>query len=130
MQTIIRIPAPILLAFAMVIAGCQSLTPAQSAGKTLATVATSVDVSMQAWADYVVWAEANPATERAELLRSEGKVKSAYERYQSAMRLASAAYAQAVTDPLPNTTALDHALAAVRATQGELLNLIQALKKR
>jgi len=99
-----------MLAPATVFVGCQS-TPAQVAYKTADATVSTVDAAMKAWADYVVAERARiaklPAGERmdanAALLRREGKVATAFGRYQDAIRAAQAGVKTALSTggPLP-----------------------------
>lgn len=64
-------------------AGCTTVKT--NAGKTLASVAVTVDASMKAWAALVVAGQTNP--------QQEANVKAYYARYQQAMVVARSAYA-------------------------------------
>lgn len=108
--------------------GCAT-SPQQSAGKTLSSIAVSVDSAMQGWAKWVVIQRNNPAASQAEILKNEGKVKTAYENYQAAMRLAKGAYLSAVTDPTVGATALDSAMLVLKENEKSLLNLIASFTK-
>jgi hypothetical protein len=101
---------------ALVCAGCASFQ--QNAGKTLASIATTVDAAMKSWATYVVvTGKATPA--------QEAQVKGAYAQYQAAMTSAVAAYgglSSAAGQP-----AWNQALATLTGVQTTLLQLVQAL---
>ena len=107
--------------------GCVT-TPQQSAAKTLSTVAITVDKLMQGWAQWVVVQRANPATDQAQLLRSEGNVKSAYETYQISMQTARAMYAAYVVNPLLQGQ-LDAAVANVTQQKNTLTATVNTIKK-
>lgn len=89
--------------------GCAA-SPVGKATQVVSTTADIVDAAMSAWADYAVAEEiriaklsaADQAGQRAELLRKEGRVATAYGEYQKALR-ASAQALQAARDgaPLP-----------------------------
>lgn len=86
-------------------------------GKILGTTAQTVDTSMRAWANYVVYAK--PGVE------AETKVRKAYEAYQSAMGAALAAYATA--DQTGQKSGFEIASKALAAARGNLLRLIDQL---
>ena len=119
----------VLSALCLLFAGCATQPPQQVAGKSLVTIAATVDHAMQGWAKWAVQQRANPAADQAQLLRNEGAVSRAYEQYQAAMRVARVAYREATTDPLADQTALDAAIRAVNAAQSSLLGLISTLSQ-
>lgn len=87
-----------------------------NAGKTLATVATTVDAAMKGWATYVVMGQASAS--------QEDQVRAAYVRYQACLATANAAYqglASAGGQP-----AWEQALASLQGAQGTLLELVAA----
>lgn len=99
--------------------GCKA-TPQQVAYKSADAVVSSVDIAMQGWADYVVAERrriaALPAADqlepKAELLKREGRVATAYGRYQEAYLKAHDAVKLALehnrlghNDPLPSAVA-------------------------
>lgn len=101
----------VLLAF---LVGCATFD--QNAGKTLASVAASVDAAMHGWATYVVTAKVSDA--------DQAPVKAAYVKYQASMAAAEAAYIALVkSGSQPAWTAAKDALVA---SQSQLLALIQA----
>lgn len=113
--------------------GCASprqTTPLQTSGQTLASIAITVDHAMKGWGDWVKIQRANPAADQPALLRSEGRVMSAYENYQAAMRLARFAYAAATATPPTGTQAeVDAALAEVTKAQHQFTTLATQLAK-
>lgn len=72
----------LIAACLVVTSGCASFE--KNAGKTLASVATSVDAGMKAWASWVVAGKTIP--------EQETKVKEAYRQYQLSMDIAKNAY--------------------------------------
>jgi Mrp family chromosome partitioning ATPase len=96
--------------------GCA--TPEQSAYRTIGTITVSVDGTMNGWGDFVRAGHAEPA--------DEARVKAAYERYQSAMRLARIAVITSKTQP-DGASTLQTALATTQAASGQLIGLIQTL---
>ena len=88
-----------LLCAATVPVGCKS-TPNAIAYKASAATVATVDASMRAWADYVVATRRlNEASDnekgKADLLRREYIVRSAFARYQEAVTAASVGVATA-----------------------------------
>ncbi len=77
----------IALAFTLVLVGCTTFQ--SNAGKFLATTATVVDTSMQAWASFVVAGKTTPA--------EQAKVRELYLSYQGYMMVATNSYALAMT---------------------------------
>jgi Mrp family chromosome partitioning ATPase len=98
--------------------GCA--TPEQGAYRVIGTITYSVDGAMNGWGDYV---RAGLAT-----ADDQAKVKAAYERYQSAMRLARVTVATVKSQP-EGTATMDAALAAAEAASGQLIGIIQSLLK-
>ena len=89
MKTILII---LMLAFTPAFVGCKA-TPQQIAFNTTEGVVKSVDIAMREWYLYLVKEErrvaALPAidqgSQRAELLRNDGRVREAWGRYQTAI---------------------------------------------
>ena len=96
----------------LLVVGCASTQT--TAGKLLASTAVSADAGMKAWAIWVANGQATPAQEVV--------VKSAYEKYQASMAIASAAYTQLATTT--DKTAWQSAASVLQANQTALLNLI------
>jgi hypothetical protein len=88
--------------------GCKA-TPERAAYKTADAVVSSVDVAMRGWADYVVAERRRIAAlppvdqlgQKADLLRKEGRVATAYGHYQDSMNVAEAAVKIAVANRQP-----------------------------
>lgn len=95
MKTILLI---IMLAFTPAFVGCKA-TPQQIAFNSTEGVVKSVDIAMKEWYRWLVAEErrvaALPAidqgSQRADLIRKDGRVREAYARYQAAMSGAEAA---------------------------------------
>lgn len=116
-----------LLLAGLLLGGCATpATPQQTVGKSLATIAQTVDAGMKGWAKWVDLRLHTPGASPAELLMNEGRVKVAYERYQSAMAAARKSYA-AWTTSGPRPADLDTTVAALSAAQADLLSLIDLL---
>lgn len=89
MKTILLI---IMLAFTPAFVGCKA-TPQQIAFNSTEGVVKSVDIAMKEWYRWLVAEErrvaALPAidqgSQRADLIRKDGRVREAYARYQAAM---------------------------------------------
>lgn len=89
MKTILLI---LMLAFTPAFVGCKA-TPQQIAFNTTEGVVKSVDIAMREWYRWLVAEErrvaALPAidqgSQRADLIRKDGRVREAYAKYQSAM---------------------------------------------
>ena len=89
MKTILLI---LILAFTPAFVGCKA-TPQQIAFNSTEGVVKSVDIAMREWYRWLVAEErrvaALPAidqgSQRAELIRKDGRVREAYARYQAAM---------------------------------------------
>jgi hypothetical protein len=96
--------------------GCQTQN---AAGKTISTVAVTVDGAMQGWAVWVV--KGNTTQEQ------QAKVNSAYEKYQTAMAATSKVYAVVANNP--DQSALTLALVSLDACKSELLALIAQFTK-
>ena len=94
--------------------GCA--TPEQSAYRVIATLTYSVDGAMNGWGDYV---RAGKATAEEQM-----KVRAAYERYQSLMRLARVTVATVKTQP-DGAATMDTAISTVQSASGQLIGLIQ-----
>lgn len=101
----------------LLLTGCASLT--NTAGKTVATAAVSVDASMQGWMQYVKI--------KAPPLEQEYKVKALYERWQSAHSAALEAYA--VAYKYKDLSLAEAARKTLIECQTELLNTISKLSK-
>lgn len=112
------------VAFLGLATGCTTLTPQQASGKTLVSIAQTVDATMKGWA---TWVTVKSDTATPVSAQAEDAVKTAYQKYQSAMAVARTAYVSA-TDA-NNTTALQAALAALQSSQAELLQLITTFQK-
>lgn len=108
---------PLLMAVSLALAvgpGCQtSNTP----GRILASTAVTVDAGMQGWAQ---WVKTGQATDG-----DQAKVRAAYEKYQAAFGLALMAYEAATGET--DQSGWERASAALRASQTELLALIESL---
>ena len=89
MKTILLI---LMLAFAPAFTGCKA-TPQQIAFNTTEGVVRSVDIAMKEWYRWLVAEERRVAalppidqgSQRADLIRKDGRVREAYGRYQTAM---------------------------------------------
>lgn len=109
-----------LLLVAFLATGCA--TYLENTGKTLASVAITVDGAMKGWAS---WVKSGHATQG-----DEDKVKAAYEKYQLAMQTAEDAYlGVAKLDSTDTENALSVALAALDGSKGDLLTIVQQLTK-
>lgn len=97
----------------LVLSGCA--TWQSDGGKTLATVAVTVDSAMKGWATYCATHDV-PQDEH-------GAVRSAYQRYQIAMRGASLAYSAAVK--VGDKGTWQEAKAAVLAAKDSIIQLVQ-----
>lgn len=103
------------IALAALVMGCATFQ--QNAGKTLASIATTVDAAMSGWATYVtVSGSVSPSQQE--------QVKQAYEKYQAAMTTALAAYNSLNTTA--GQPAWNQALTALQAAQGTLTQLLNA----
>lgn len=105
---------PLALAFGMVLSGCQT-TPQQASYEAAGTTVVSVDAAMNVWGDYV--AANHPGT------NEEIAVRSAYEKYQSAMAVACDAGAAYVAAGGTNSTATAALNEAIANSSTELLDL-------
>ena len=118
-----------LVASPFTVIGCKS-TPNQVAYQSAKTVTTSVSVAMSAWYDWLVTEEHRLAalppieqgSQRAELIKRDGRVRVAYGKYQAVMRASEAAVNLALSsgERLPEQVGL----AAL-----EVLRLIDELKR-
>jgi hypothetical protein len=89
MKTILLI---LMLALAPAFTGCKA-TPQQIAFNTTEGVVKSVDIAMREWYRYLVTEERRVAalppidqgSQRADLIRKDGRVREAYGKYQAAM---------------------------------------------
>ena len=93
----------------------------------MASVALTVDQTMQGWGSWVKVQKANPSCDKVVLARNEMTVRSAYESYQQSMRVARLAYVATANDP--TVSPLDAALKAVEASKVELVKLVTILSK-
>lgn len=110
--------AALLLAVLLPIAalsGCS--TPERTAYRSLGTIAVTVDGAMNGWGEYVRAGRATGA--------DQAKVRSAYERYQSAMRIAEQAQLAAAAAP-DNQSSYVTAVSAVSAAADEIVALIHS----
>jgi len=107
---------PLLLVAAVAIAAGPGCATTNQAGRTLASVAITVDHAMEGWGAYVAAGQATA--------EEEGAVKGAYEKYQLAMKVASGAYqsAQVTKDLQP----WERARVALEGSQEDLLALIES----
>lgn len=109
--------------------GCAT-TKSRQAYKSADATITTVDAAMKGWSDYVVAERRRiaslPSADRLEpnaaLLRKEGKVATAYGRYQDAVRVAQTAVNAAIQSngTLP---------ADVTAAAASLLEVLRAINK-
>jgi len=109
------------LAVVFLLVGC-STTWQDAGGKSLATIAQSVDAGMKGWEAYSV------ASGLADNDPAELRVKSAYIQYQNAFNVALTAYNAAATTKDQSVWA--QASTALSASEGNLLNLINALQPK
>jgi hypothetical protein len=113
----------VILGAGALLMGCQA-TPARMAYNTVAAPATTVDVAMTAWGDYVGHYHPPAATE--------AKVRDAFQKYQAAELLAIDA-AQIYADQAGSTNSFSAQVQAALAGQGaqralaDLVNLLQSL---
>lgn len=105
-----------VLAFCLLL-GCAS--PEQGAYRSIGTIATLVDGSMNGWGDYV---RAGLASTQDEVL-----VKGMYEDYQEAMSIAKGAVNAYISDPDGKKDNLDRALTVVESVAGKLTGMIARL---
>lgn len=97
-------------------------------GKTISSVATTVEAARKAWVAYVTEQrvlQPNAAL-RQDLEKKVAKVGDAYGKYQAAMRTANATLTAYHNAPADQST-VKTALAAVSASAGELVGLINSL---
>lgn len=104
-----------LTAFIVMLSGCATSFQ-DASGKTLASVAQSVDSAMKSWAMYVV--TANPPADQ------QAKVRDIYTKYQVSFDAALKAYNAAVITK--DKTAWEQASAALLSAQASLLSIVQA----
>lgn len=102
-----------ILALAFIV-GCASFQ--NTASKTLTSIALTVDAAMKGWATHVVKDNVPDSQQTV--------VKSAYAQYQASMAVAVSAYAAVANGG--DKTAWDKALAALQASQGGLIQVIQS----
>ena len=93
--------------------GCHTTNPS---GRTLASVASSVDVGMHVWAVFVKNGHATAD--------QEAKVRLAYTRYQLAMQVALSTYQAAYNTK--DDTLMTQIITAVKASSDDLLELVQS----
>lgn len=96
--------------------GC--VTFEANAGKSLATVATTVDAAMKGWASWVVAGKTTPD--------QEAKVKFAYGQYQISMDIAKNAYLTSVAST--DKSVFETANLVLQQNKQNLLNLIQTFQ--
>jgi uncharacterized protein YcfL len=101
----------------LLVVGCASFQA--TSGKILATSAITVDASMKGWAIWVAKGQATDAQQAA--------VKSAYQKYQAAISIATGAYETAVTTG--DQTAWKQAEIILTNNQTALVNLISQFSK-
>ncbi len=89
-----------------------------SAGKLLATTATTVDAAMKGWATWVAKNPPNPL--------AEAKVRDAYQKYQASMTIACNAYTNAVATG--ERSGWKIASDVLTANQTSLLNLVKSFE--
>ena len=114
MKTRLSAVALVVLLASMI--GCANLQ--SNAGKTLATIASTVDGAMKGWAAYVVASGQVSDSQQA-------SVRDAYLKYQACMVTAQAAYNGLASSS--DQTAWNQALAALTAAQGTLVQLVSAI---
>ena len=105
--------------------GCKA-TPQVTAGKTLVTVAQTVDASMTAFAQWVKLKE-NSATPVAQPVINQ--VNTTYQKYVAAMQGARVAYANATATATPDMTAFNISLSVLQGVATELSALITSVMK-
>lgn len=103
--------ALVVLAF---LVGCATFN--DKAGKSLATVASTVDAAMKGYARYVVIAQLTDA--------QQAPVKAAYIKYQASMTVAEKAYIELVKNN--DQTSWTAALNVLTATEADLLSLVSS----
>ena len=109
-----------LVAPMALVTGCKA-TPQQVAYKSADAVVSSVDIAMQGWADYVVaerrriaaLPQADQLGPKSDLLRKEGRVATAYGRYQQACETAREAVNVAIAQNQPLPSAVSAAASIV-----------------
>jgi len=111
------------------ITGCASMTPKQLAGKSLSSAAISVDSAMKGWAAWVNVQRANPNADQDQLLRNEGKVRTAFDNYVASQVIAKELYLTAVNNPTMGFALFETALTVLKKNEQALLNLITNLSK-
>lgn len=111
------------------ITGCASMTPKQLAGKSLSSAAISVDSAMKGWAEWVNVQRANPNADQDQLLRNEGKVRTAFDNYVASQVIAKELYLTAVNNPTMGFALFETALTVLKKNEQALLNLITNLSK-
>ena len=105
-----------LVALAFLV-GCATFN--DKAGKSLATVASTVDAAMKGYARYVVIAQLNDT--------QQAPVKAAYVKYQASMTVAEKAYIELVKNN--DQTSWTAALNVLNATEADLLALVSSFMK-
>lgn len=103
----------ILLA-ALLLTGCAGFE--KNAGKTLASIAATVDAGMKGWAAYVVTGKATAG--------DEVKVKAGYQQYQMSMTLARDAYFASVQTG--DTASYEAAFQSLVKNKDSLMTLLQS----
>ena len=119
----------LLLCAVATFAGCASTTPKQAAGQSLATAAITVDAAMKGWGKWVKIQRTNPEADQAQLLRNEGKVRNAFDKYVASQTVAKDLYKTAMENPEAGLALFDLALLTLKDNETTLLNLITELTK-
>jgi hypothetical protein len=101
----------------MLLNGCASNNWQTVVGKSLGTIAQSVDSAMKGWATYVVMNNVPDSDQQ--------KVRNVYLQYQVAMQGAQRAYGAAVT--ANDQSIVTQAMTALSAAQSQILTLVSQL---
>ncbi len=128
----------LVLALALVV-GCPGVPPQTVAYRAIGSVAVTVDNAMKGWADYVhTMGRCAPIapTPNCVTVAAENSVRSAFNAYkkgENAAHKAIDAYRAATTAPtgtpgVPNTSAMESAIAAVSAAASDLVGAISQQK--
>lgn len=112
---------PVFLCLLLV--GCTG-TPVSNAGKTLVTIAKTVDAAMSGFATWVAVKEKTAAPVKQEVIN---QVELTHSRYRQSMEIAKLAYVNASNNS--DMTAWNIALASLEGCKTELLNLIATINK-
>ena len=104
------------------VTGCKT-SEVDKAGKSLATVAQTVDSAMKGWATWVAQGNSNE--------QEEAKVKALYTKYQSTMAIARNAYSAVAIEGTPESKQIfSNILIALAASQSDILNLINSFQQK